>query len=177
MEPGMLVVLCTIAGVLASTATQNNVYMIAATTLVLEQLMTADTALALALLAVMQQPSMMRLFAVPRRPRRLWSDRLQPDTNKEESKGAWENIIMDKSARLRREGLPDRADNYYRYLVAHRVDLRLASLAGDMGQLWYELLNICHCLLQISNVLLIRVLLSLCCCQRLQQYIPVYWYL
>ena len=46
----MLVVLCTIAGVLASTATQNNVYMIAATTLVLEQLMTADTALALALL-------------------------------------------------------------------------------------------------------------------------------
>ena len=110
----MLVVLCTIAGVLASTATQNNVYMIAATTLVLEQLMTADTALALALLAVMQQPSMMRLFAVPRRPRRLWSDRLQPDTNQEESKGAWENIIMDKSARLRRQGLPDHADNYYR---------------------------------------------------------------
>ncbi|KAF6238847.1 hypothetical protein COO60DRAFT_1632245 [Scenedesmus sp. NREL 46B-D3] len=34
-----------------------------------------------------------------------------------------------------------------------------------------------HGYIYIGNVILIWVLLSLCCCQRLQQHIPVYWYL
>jgi hypothetical protein len=63
---------------------------------------------------ICQQPGIVRLMRAPRRPRRLWSDRFVPYSNKEESNGAWEHTILGKAARLSEAGLQDRADMYYR---------------------------------------------------------------
>jgi hypothetical protein len=107
MDPAMAVVLCTVASVMACTTMMDNRMMVVMG-FMLQQLMTCDAAVCIAMLAAVQQPSMLRLFSLPRRPRRLWSDRVNPDTKKEESNGAWEHHIMGKSAKLREQGLVSR---------------------------------------------------------------------
>ena len=61
-----------------------------------------------ALFWILQQPGITRLISVPRRPKRLWSDRYEPYCQKEVSNGAWEHVILGKAAKLSEMGLQDK---------------------------------------------------------------------
>lgn len=66
---------------------------------------------------VLSQRSLLaRLPGIPRRKRRLWSVRYDPETKKEVSCGAWKHYILVLAPRLKLMGYIDLSDKYYMLL-------------------------------------------------------------